>query len=81
MSYVQKELSGSIFKNTRKESPNHPDLSGTALINGKHYWVSGWKKTDKNGDAWVSLAFKEKDFAPAKQALKTNDFDDSDIPF
>ena len=83
MAYETKELSGSMFKNRRKEKDTHPDLTGEAKIDGKLYWVSGWKKTDKNGDTWISFAFKEKDFTPAKEAVQSSvpeEFSDS-IPF
>lgn len=82
--YEQKDLSGSIFKNNRKEKPTHPDLTGTALIEGKHYWVSAWEKIDKNGNPWFSFSFKEKDFSQAKQAVKSapqDKFEDDLPPF
>ena len=96
MSYEQKDNSGSIFVNDRKEKDTHPDRSGTARINGVDYWLSGWIKTDKNGKTYMSLAFKPKDAnqlaslrdelnAKSPQALgrkpsPADDLDDS-IPF
>lgn len=44
MAYEQREGSGSLFKNDRKEQPNHPDYKGSALIGGVEYWVSAWIK-------------------------------------
>lgn len=73
MSYETKELSGSMFKNKRKEKDTHPDLTGEAKIGGKLYWVSGWNKTDKNGNPWVSFALKEKDFSQAKPSEKQSE--------
>lgn len=82
MAYETRELSGSVFKNNRKERETHPDLTGEAKIEGKLYWVSAWKKKTKNGDDWFSFSFKEKDFSPAKQAVESNQQDLSDdIPF
>lgn len=60
MSYEMKNLQGSLFKNTKKEKDTHPDYTGSAIINGVHLWISGWKKEGKNG-AWMSLAFKAKE--------------------
>jgi hypothetical protein len=84
MAYETKELSGSVFTNTRKERDTHPDYTGEAKIEGKLYWVNCWQKTDKNGKPWFSFALKPKDFTPAKEAIKSapkpNDFDD-EIPF
>ncbi len=61
MAYEQRELSGSCFVNDRKQSDNHPDWSGSALIDGKHYWVSMWDKTTSNGRQMRSLSFKPKE--------------------
>jgi hypothetical protein len=61
MAYEQKDNSGSIFVNDRKEKDNHPDRTGTALIDGTEYWVSGWLKKTKDGKPFLSLAFKAKD--------------------
>lgn len=85
MAYEQKELSGSIFKNTKREKDTHPNMTGSALIGGVEYWVSAWTKGE--GDKrWQSLAFKPKDKqktegAPSpKPAGKFDDMED-DIPF
>lgn len=82
MTYETKNLSGSVFTNTRREKDTHPHFTGEAKIEGKIYWVNCWQKTDKNGRPWFSFSFKEKDFTPAKQAVQNvqNTFDD-DIPF
>jgi hypothetical protein len=61
MAYEQRENSGSVFKNNRKEKDSHPDLTGSCLVNGKEMWISGWRKTDKNGEEWISFSFKEKE--------------------
>lgn len=83
MAYEQRELSGSLFKNDKKEAESHPDLKGSALIDGVEYWVSGWTKERQSGK-WISLAFKKKD-APKKESkpAKKGRFDDmdDDIPF
>jgi uncharacterized protein (DUF736 family) len=88
MAFELRELSGSVFKNKKKEKDSHPDLTGEAKIGGVIYWVNAWRKTDKNGNEWISFAFKEKDFTAAKEAVKekptsrVDDFDDFDtIPF
>lgn len=60
MNYEQKDMSGSLFKNNRKEKDSHPDRTGSAMIDGVEYWVSGWVKQDRNGNPWMSLAFKPK---------------------
>lgn len=60
MAYEPKENSGSLFKNEKKTKDTHPNLQGSALIDGVEYWVSGWTKEGKKGK-WISLAFKPKE--------------------
>jgi hypothetical protein len=58
MAYEMKPNSGTMFKNIKKSSDGQPDMRGECLIDGKKLQVSGWKKTDKNGNPWYSLAFR-----------------------
>ena len=82
MAYEMKELSGSLFKNTKREKDTHPNATGTALIDGVEYWVSAWTKKDKNGNPWQSLAFKRKDSKPqSKPQGKASRDEDEEIPF
>ena len=84
MGFEQREGSGSLFKNDKKTAENQPNATGSALIGGVEYWVSGWTKTDKNGGKWQSLAFKRKDEAERKPAPARSGSVaelDSDLPF
>lgn len=76
MAYEQKDNSGSLFKNDRKTTEQHPNATGSAKIAGIEYWVSAWTKKDKNGNPWQSLAFtlKEAQAAPKPKI-------DDDIPY
>ena len=60
MAYEQKDNSGSLFKNDKKEKDSHPNAKGSAKIDGVEYWVSAWTKKDKNGNPWQSLSFTPK---------------------
>ena len=60
MAFEQRDNSGSVFINDRKEKDSHPDRSGSAMIDGVEYWVSGWLKTSAKGP-FLSLAFKKKE--------------------
>ncbi len=78
-----KDMTGVMFKNDRKEQPNHPDRKGSALIGGKEYWVAGWLKEGKNGQ-FLSLAFTLKDAAkPDTRTAGRKSIDelDSDKPW
>ena len=63
MAFEQKDNSGSIWVNDRKEKDTHPDRSGSATIDGRQYWVSGWLRQTKDGKPYLSLAFKPKEEA------------------
>lgn len=71
-----------MFVNEKKETETHPDRTGSALIDGREYWVSGWIKDGKNGK-WMSLAFKPKDAKPEPKQGKRGSIHDmeSDVPF
>lgn len=83
MAYEQKENTGSMFVNEKKEKETHPDRTGSALIGGVEYWVSGWIKDGKNGK-WMSLSFQQKVAKPQeKKPDPARHFDDmkDNIPF
>lgn len=58
--YEQKDFSGSLFKNEKREKDSQPHATGSALIDGVDYWVSAWTKEGPKG-RYQSLAFKRKD--------------------
>jgi hypothetical protein len=89
-SYEQKDNSGSLFKNNKREKDTHPNATGKAMIGGKMFYVSAWTKTDKNGSPWQSLSFKPVEEAreelgrrdnPQGRRAPLNDQLNDDIPF
>jgi hypothetical protein len=64
---------GALFKNTKKEKPNHPDYKGDVTIYGKKFWLSAWLKDGARGK-YMSLALRpadeEGDRKPAAKAAK-----------
>lgn len=58
--FQQKDMTGSMFLISPKESDKHPDFNGTVLIQGREYWISGWKKTAKSGKKFLSIAVTPK---------------------
>ena len=61
MAYEQRDMSGSMFGNDRKETANHPDFKGSCMVAGVEYWVSGWSKAPEGKRAYTSLAFTKKE--------------------
>lgn len=83
MAFEQKDNSGSLFKNDRKEKDTHPDYRGSAMIDGVDMWISAWLKEGKNGQKFMSLSFKPKDEqkSAGKPANRKTADEDSEIPF
>jgi uncharacterized protein (DUF736 family) len=67
MAYEQKDMSGSLFKNDRKETDSHPDYKGSALINGVDHWLDAWINTSNAGVKYMSLKLKPKNGAVSTQ--------------
>ena len=80
MAFEQRDNSGAVFVNDRKEKDTHPDRAGSATIGGVEYWISGGLKKTKAGDPYLSLAFKPKQETPDKSKSRTDDFND-EVPF
>lgn len=83
----QRDMSGILFKNDRKETTKHPDYTGSATINGVELRLSAWIKTSAKGTKFMSLAFseprgdaREKPAETPKSTGGGKDFDD-EIPF
>ena len=77
MAFEQKDNTGALFRNDKKEKDSHPDYTGSALIDGVDMWIAAWVKEGKNGK-FMSLSFTPKEEAPKKQSII--DMDD-DLPF
>jgi cytochrome b involved in lipid metabolism len=87
MSYQQRDNSGTLGSNRRKEKETHPSHTGQCTIDGVSYWISAWVKEGPTGK-FFSLSFKPKDNGNAvasnkqpKQDDHQNDDFSDDIPF
>jgi hypothetical protein len=86
----QRELSGLLSRNTRRENDKQPEFRGSATIGGVAYRISGWVKEGTDGKSF-SLAFSPKDAQPSVQAktsaaapaaaYKPKQIEDDGIPF
>jgi hypothetical protein len=56
----QRELSGTLSRNRKRENDKQPEFKGSATIGGVAYWISGWVKECQDG-RFFSLAFTPKE--------------------
>lgn len=79
--FEQRDNSGTLFKNEKREKETHPHATGSAMIDGVEYWVSAWTKEGKNGK-FQSLAFKKKE-ERSGHGVKRNPgpMAEDDVPF
>jgi hypothetical protein len=77
----QRDMTGTLSKNSKKEKPSHADYAGSILINGKKFWLNGWVKDGKEGKKFLSLSVRlAEERAEPKPAAKPAIADDA-IPF
>jgi uncharacterized protein (DUF736 family) len=76
---------GVLFKNDKGGNDKRPDYRGSATINGVDLNISAWiKRSQKTGDAYMSLSFEPKKAAAPKRAPVMDETpfkDDADLPF
>lgn len=80
---------GVLFQN-QKAKDTQPDYKGSINIEGKEYWLSGWKKLSKSNEPFLSLSVQPKqeveergdNSAKAEMKLDTDEpISLDDIPF
>lgn len=79
MPYEQRDNTYGLFTNRfKKDGSDEPDYRGDALIDGKEKKMSGWRKTDKNGNPFISGKFEDpQDSAkrfPSKKEVEKDPF-------
>jgi hypothetical protein len=65
---------GSVWKNDKKLTDKHPDLTGSLDVDGVEYWVSAWKRKEGANPKAPLLSFSVKRKDEVKKAApKEND--------
>jgi len=74
---------GSIWKNEKKSTENHPDFTGSLNVEGVDYWVSAWRRKEGANPNAPALSFsvKRKDEIPQVHAKPAAESFTDDIPF
>ena len=79
--YEQKDNSGALFANDKREKETQPNAKGSAMIDGVEYWVSAWTNTSSKGTKYQSLKFERKDKAFNNTAELQAEALNDDVPF
>ena len=79
---MQRDNSGVLFSNDKKDNERAPHYKGNITVDGKDYWLSAWVKEGKSGK-FMGLAVSPKEEYKAKpsERSKATGFDESDLPF
>lgn len=61
---------GAIWKNEKKTTDKHPDFTGSINVEGREFWLSGWKRRpDQSPNApALSLSVQPKEPSTHQQA-------------
>ena len=77
----QKNNSGAIFRNEKKDKPTAPDYTGSAWIDSKKFQLSGWVNKSKSGQSYLRLIFTEVNLLGNDVLTKEKFEQQDDIPF
>lgn len=79
-----KDNSGALFKNDRRETDKQPYYTGDIRVAGTDYRISAWLNESQKGVKYMGLKVTPKDELPSKgqqsQSPPRDDLDD-DVPF
>ncbi|OQW34134.1 MAG: hypothetical protein A4E20_11920 [Nitrospira sp. SG-bin2] len=76
----ERDNSGVLFVNDRKEKDTHADWNGKGMVNGKPVWIKAWKKEGQNGK-FLSLSFQEREGKGKTTNRERPRQDEDDIPW
>lgn len=81
----QKNNSGAIFRNEKKDKPTAPDYTGSARIGEQEYSVSGWINKSRDGKNYLRILFSIKELKNSSNELNPGNSqqwsESVDLPF
>jgi len=82
----QRDMSGVLFKNDKKEKDNQPDYKGRITVDGEERWLAAWVKEAKSGSKFMSLAVTpmdppEDEDPPDEEDTPSENGEDDGLPF
>jgi len=78
----QRNNSGVLFSNDKKETDKHPHYKGNITVDGKDYWLSAWVKEGKSGKFMGLAVSPKEEYKPkTSERSKATGFDDESLPF
>jgi hypothetical protein len=63
---------GSIWPNKRKQQDTHPDFTGSINVDGKEYWLNGWRRKEGASPESPSMTFTVRAKEGRMPAAKTD---------
>jgi hypothetical protein len=71
---------GSLRAVENPKTEKHPTYTGSLEIDGRKFWLAGWRKRGDDGKYWLSLSVEAADppeqTKPAKSYANRRDYDD-----
>ena len=81
MAFEQKQNSGALFKNNKKETDKHADYNGSLNVDGTEYWINAWIKEAKSGVKYMSLSVQPKEKKYEENNIPEVALPHDDVPF
>ena len=79
---MQRDNSGVLFSNDKKDNERAPHYKGNITVDGKDYWLSAWVKEGKSGKFMGLAVSPKEEYKPkTSERSKATGFDDDSLPF
>lgn len=72
---------GALWQAKERKTEKHPNLTGSATIDGVEYFVSAWTSREGGKKPLVSLSFTKKEQPKKSVPMVISDEDIADLPF